>query len=155
MIVYINGHTIYSIRFKKFKFYVNYDSNTFLGNVNIKSKYIKISRETDHSLLKKFKISNADEYTENLYYIKFLIKYSPIFSKLIDNDELESIEIEKIFDDQCFDETKFSNFIELNNGLSFPIYTLTYTMKYKKILIDNIFEQFLKIEKILKWNLGG
>ena len=155
MIVYINGRTIYSVRFKKFKFYVNYDSNTFLGNINIKSKYIKISREADHSLLKKFKISNTDEYTENLCYIKFLIKYSPILSKLIDNDELESIEIEKIFDDQCFDETKFSNFIELNNGLSFPIYTLTYTMKYKKILIDNIFEQFLKIEKILKWNFGG
>ena len=150
MIVYINGRTIYSVRFKKFKFYVNYDSNTFLGNINTKSKYIKISREADHNLLKKFKISNADEYTENLCYIKFLIKYSPILSKLIDNDELESIEIEKIFDDQCFDETKFSNFIELNNGLSFPIYTLTYTMKYKKILIDNIFEQFLKIEKILK-----
>ena len=150
MIVYIHGRTIYSVRFKKFKFYVNYDSNTFLGNINIKSKYIKLSREADHSLLKKFKISNADEYTENLCYIKFLIKYSPIFSKLIDNDELESIEIEKIFDHQCFDETKFSNFIELNNGLSFPIYTLTYTMKYKKILIDNIFKQFLKIEKILK-----
>ena len=150
MIVYINGHTIYSVGFKKFKFYVNYDSNTFLGNINIKSKYIKISRKADHSLLKKFKISNTDEYTENLCYIKFLIKYSPILSKLIDNDELESIEIEKIFDYQCFDETKFSNFIELNNGLSFPIYTLTYTRKYKKILIDNIFKQFLKIEKILK-----
>ena len=150
MIVYINGRTIYSVRFKKFKFYVNYDSNTFLGNINIKSKYIKISRKADHSLLKKFKISNTDEYTENLCYIKFLIKYSPILSKLIDNDELESIEIEKIFDYQCFDETKFSNFIELNNGLSFPIYTLTYTRKYKKILIDNIFKQFLKIEKILK-----
>ena len=150
MIVYIHGRTIYSVRFKKFKFYVNYDSNTFLGNINIKSKYIKISREADHNLLKKFKISNTDEYTENLCYIKFLIKYSPILSKLIDNDELESIEIEKIFDYQCFDETKFSNFIELNNGLSFPIYTLTYTKKYKKILIDNIFKQFLKIEKILK-----
>ena len=150
MIVYINGRTIYSVRFKKFKFYVNYDSNTFLGNINIKSKYIKISRKADHSLLKKFKISNTDEYIENLCYIKFLIKYSPILSKLIDNDELESIEIEKIFDYQCFDETKFSNFIELNNGLSFPIYTLTYTRKYKKILIDNIFKQFLKIEKILK-----
>ena len=150
MIVYIHGRTIYSVRFKKFKFYVNYDSNTFLGNINIKSKYIKISRKADHSLLKKFKISNTDEYTENLCYIKFLIKYSPILSKLIDNDELESIEIEKIFDYQCFDETKFSNFIELNNGLSFPIYTLTYTKKYKKILIDNTFKQFLKIEKILK-----
>ena len=150
MIVYINEYTIYSVRFKKFKFYVNYDSNTFLGNINIKSKYIKISRKADHSLLKKFKISNTDEYTENLCYIKFLIKYSPILSKLIDNDELESIEIEKIFDYQCFDETKFSNFIELNNGLSFPIYTLTYTRKYKKILIDNIFKQFLKIEKNIK-----
>ena len=155
MIVYINEYTIYSVRFKKFKFYVNYDSNTFLGNIDIKSKCIKINKEADHSLLKKFKISNADEYTENLCYIKFLFKYSPILSKLIDDDELESIEIEKIFDDQCFDETKFSNFIELNNGLSFPINTLTFTMKDKKILIDNIFEQFLKIEKILKWNLGG
>ena len=150
MIVYVHEYTIYSVRFKKFKFYVNYDSNIFLGNINIKSKYIKISREADHRLLKKFKISNTDEYTENLCYIKFLIKYSPILSKLIDNDELESIEIEKIFDYQCFDETKFSNFIELNNGLSFPIYTLTYTKKYKKILIDNIFKQFLKIEKNIK-----
>ena len=43
MIVYINGHTIYSVRFKKFKFYVNYDSNTFLENNNKKSKYIKMS----------------------------------------------------------------------------------------------------------------
>ena len=46
MTVHINGHTIYSVRFKKFKFYVNYDSNTFLGNINTKSKYIKISKET-------------------------------------------------------------------------------------------------------------
>ena len=102
MIVYINGHTIYSVRFKKFKFYVNYDSNTFLGNINIKSKYIKISKETDHSLLKKFKISNADEYTENLCYIKFLFKYSPILSKLIDNDELddfEMVEVSNIYDE--------------------------------------------------------
>ena len=150
MIVYKIGVIINIIKFKKITLYVDCESSVFLGNINIKSKYIKISREADHSLLKKFKISNADEYAENLYYIKFLFKYSPIFSKLIDNDELESIEIEKIFDDQCFDETKFSNFIELNNGLSFPINTLTFTMKDKKILIDNIFEQFLKIEKILK-----
>ena len=104
MIVYINGRTIYSVRFKKFKFYVNYDSNTFLGNINIKSKYIKISKETDHSLLKKFKISNADEYTENLCYIKFLIKYSPILSKLIDNDELDFKMVEMPSDDKFLNQ---------------------------------------------------
>ena len=148
MIVYKIGVIINIIKFKKITLYVDCESSVFLGN--IKANEIGVYLPSDEILLNKFNAMNWDIVTDNLIHIKFLIKYSPILSKLIDNDELESIEIEKIFDDQCFDETKFSNFIELNNGLSFPINTLTFTMKYKKILIDNIFEQFLKIEKILK-----
>ena len=110
MIVYINGRTIYSVRFKKFKFYVNYDSSTFLGNINIKSKCIKISKETDNRLLKKFKISDADEYTENLCYIKFLIKYSPILSKLIDNDELDFKMVEMPSDDKFLNQKYYIKF---------------------------------------------
>ena len=148
MIVYKTSEIINIIKFKKITLYVDCESSVFLGN--IKANEIGIYLPSDEILLNKFNAMNWDVATDNLIHIKFLIKYSPILSKLIDNDELESIEIEKIFDDQCFDETKFSNFIELNNGLSFPINTLTFTMKDKKILIDNIFEQFLKIEKILK-----
>ena len=148
MIVYKTGVIINIIKFKKITLYVDCESSVFLGN--IKANEIGICLPSDEILLNKFNAMNWDVVTYNLIHIKFLIKYSPILSKLIDNNELESIEIEKIFDDQCFDETKFSNFIELNNGLSFPIYTLTYTKKYKKILIDNIFKQFLKIEKNIK-----
>ena len=148
MIVYKIGVIINIIKFKKITLYVDCESSVFLGN--IKANEIGICLPSDEILLNKFNAMNWDVVTDNLIHIKFLIKYSPILSKLIDNDELESIEIEKIFNDQCFDETKFSNFIELNNGLSFPINTLTFTMKDKKILIDDIFEQFLKIEKILK-----
>ena len=153
MIVYKASEIINIIKFKKFTLYIDGESSIFLGN--IKANEIGIYLSSDEILLNKFNITNWDVITDNLIHIKFLIKYSPILSKLIDNDELESIEIEKIFDDQCFNEIKFSNFIELNNGLSFPINALTFTVKDKKILIDNIFEQFLKIEKILKWNLGG
>ena len=148
MIVYKTGVIINIVKFKKITLYIDCESSVFLGN--IKANEIGIYLPSDEILLNKFNAMNWDVVTDNLIHIKFLIKYSPILSKLIDNDELESIEIEKIFDDQCFDETNFSNFIELNNGLSFPINTLTFTMKDKKILIDNIFEQFLKIEKILK-----
>ena len=137
MIVYKTGVIINIIKFKKITLYVDCESSVFLGN--IKANEIGIYLPSDEILLNKFNAMNWDVVTDNLIHIKFLIKYSPILSKLIDNDELESIEIEKIFDYQCFDETKFSNFIELNNGLSFPINTLTFTMKYKKILIDNIF----------------
>ena len=143
MIVYINGCTIYSVRFKKFKFYVNYDSNTFLGNIDIKSKCIKINKETDHSLLKKFKISNADEYTENLCYIKFLIKYSPILSKLIDNDELdfEIVEVSNVYDE--FLNPKY--YIEFNktNKKFFNINSTD----YKKV--NNIDYNYINVEKEL------
>ena len=148
MIVYKTGEMISIIKFKKITLYIDGESSIFLGN--IKANEIGIYLPSDEILLNKFNTMYWNTVTDNLIHIKFLIKYSPILSKLIDNDELESIEIEKIFDYQCFDETKFSNFIELNNGLSFPINTLTFTMKDKKILIDDIFEQFLKIEKILK-----
>ena len=164
MIVYKTGVIINIIKFKKITLYVDCESSIFLGNIKaneigiylpsdeiLLNKFeIGIYLPSDEILLNKFNAMNWDVVTDNLIHIKFLIKYSPILSKLIDNDELESIEIEKIFDDQCFNEIKFSNFIELNNGLSFPINALTFSVKDKKILIDNIFEQFLKIEKILK-----
>ena len=149
MIVYINGRTIYSIRFKKFKFYVNYDSSTFLGNINIKSKYIKISRETDNRLLKKFKISDADEYTENLCYIKFLIKYSPILSKLIDNDELDFKMVEMPSDDKFLNQKYYIKFNKTDKKF-FKINSSDYkkvnNINYNYINVDEEFKKLINLE---------
>ena len=149
MIVYVNEYTIYSVRFKKFKFYVNYDSNTFLGNIDIKSKCIKINKETDHSLLKKFKINNADEYTENLCYIKFLIKYSPILSKLIDNDELDFKMVEMPSDDKFLNQNYYIKFNKTDKKF-FKINSSDYkkvnNINYNYINVDEEFKKLINLE---------
>ena len=84
---------IFSVQFKKIEILVDRDSYVFLGN--IKSDEIGISKRTRLILLRKFKVYNWDSYSENLAHIKFLAKYSPIFSKFIDDEELDKIELEK------------------------------------------------------------
>ena len=66
----------------------------FLGN--IKSDKIGISKRIRLILLRKFKVYNWDSYGKNLAHIKFLVKYSPIFSKFIDDEELDKIELEEL-----------------------------------------------------------
>ena len=66
----------------------------FLGN--IKSDKIGISKRIGLILLRKFKIFSWDGYNKNLAHVKFLAKYSPIFSKFIDDEELDKIELEKL-----------------------------------------------------------
>ena len=85
---------IFSVQFKKIEILIDCDSYMFLGN--IKSDKIGISKRIGLILLKKFKISNWDGYTKNLVHIKFLAKYSPIFSKFIDDEELDKIELEEL-----------------------------------------------------------
>ena len=66
----------------------------FLGN--IKSDKIGISKRIGLILLRKFKIFSWDGYNKNLAHVKFLAKYSPIFSKFIDDEELDKIELEEL-----------------------------------------------------------
>ena len=68
------------------------------------------------SLHRKFKISNWDSCRKNLAHIKFLAKYSPIFSKFINDEELDKIELEEIqkisYNPYCLkinENTKFLN----------------------------------------------
>ena len=44
----------------------------------------------------KIKVYNWDSYGKNLAHVKFLAKYSPIFSKFIDDEELDKIELEEL-----------------------------------------------------------
>ena len=92
--VYKNLNIIFGVQFKKIEILIDCDSHVFLGN--IKSDKIGISRRIRLILLRKFKIYNWDSYGNNLVHIKFLAKYSPIFSKFIDDEELDKIELEKI-----------------------------------------------------------
>ena len=85
---------IISVQFKKIEILIDRDSYVFLGN--IKSDEIGISKRIRLILLRKFKISNWDRHSKNLAHIKFLVKYSPIFSKFIDDEELDKIELEEL-----------------------------------------------------------
>ena len=91
--VYKGLNIIFSVQFKKIEILIDRDSYVFLGN--IKSDKIGISEKIRLILLRKFKVYNWDSYSENLAHIKFLAKYSPIFSKFIDDEELDKIELEK------------------------------------------------------------
>ena len=99
MIVYKIGVIINIIKFKKITLYIDCESSIFLGN--IKTNEIGIYLPSDEILLNKFNAMNWDIVTDNLIHIKFLIKYSPILSKLIDNDELdfEIVEVSNIYDE--------------------------------------------------------
>ena len=88
------------IKFKKITLYVDGESSIFLGN--IKANEIGIYLPSDEILLNKFNAMYWNTVTDNLIHIKFLIKYSPILSKLIDNDELddfEMVEVSNIYDE--------------------------------------------------------
>ena len=100
MIVYKIGEMIIIIKFKKITLYIDGESSIFLGN--IKANEIGICLPSDEILLNKFNVMYWNTVTDNLIHIKFLIKYSPILSKLIDNDELddfEMVEVSNIYDE--------------------------------------------------------
>ena len=100
MTIQICDDLIYFIQFKNIKLAIDFDTCIFLGE--IKNNCIELNANIKRFLLKKFKINNFDSFTKNLVHIKFLIKYSPILSKLIDNDELddfEMVEVSNIYDE--------------------------------------------------------
>ena len=112
--VYRNLNIVFSVQFKKIEIIIDYDSYAFLGN--IKSDKIEISKRIKSMLLGKFKIFNWYSYSKNLAHIKFLAKYSPIFSKFIDDEELDKIELEELqrisYNPYCLkfnENTKFLN----------------------------------------------
>ena len=94
MTIQIYDDLIYFIRFKNIKLAIDFDTCVFLGE--IKDGRIELNLNTKRFLLKKFKISKFYSFTKNLVHIKFLAKYSPIFSKFIDDEELDKIELEEL-----------------------------------------------------------
>ena len=89
MLVEIVNGVMHGIHFKNCTIYINSATGIFLSK---DKNILSIERKADRILVHKFKICDWDEITENLLHIKFLLKYSPIFSKLVDLTEFNKIE---------------------------------------------------------------
>ena len=141
MTIQIYDDSIYFIQFKNIKLAIDFDTCVFLGE--IKDGRIELNLNTKRFLLKKFKISNFYSFTKNLVHIKFLAKYSPIFSKFIDDEEINNIKIQKK-DYELIDWTEVYC-IKFNNGLKF-FNTEEIEIDFDaKALCTDIDSEFLKI----------
>ena len=146
MIVYKIGVIINIIKFKKITLYVDCESSVFLGN--IKENEIGIYLPSDEILLNKFNAMNWDVVTDNLIHIKFLIKYSPILSKLIDNDELDFKMVE-MPSDEFLNQKYYIKFNETDKKF-FKINSSDYKkvddINYNYINIDEEFKKLINLE---------
>ena len=141
MTIQIYDDSIYFIRFKNIKLAIDFDTCVFLGE--IKDGRIELNLNTKRFLLKKFKISQFYSFTKNFVHIKFLAKYSPIFSKFIDDEEFNNIKIQKK-DYELIDWTEVYC-IKFNNGLKF-FNTEEIEIDFDtKVLCTDIDSEFLKI----------
>ena len=140
MIVYKTGVIIDIIKFKKITLYIDCESSVFLGN--IKANEIGIYLPSDEILLNKFNAMNWDVVTDNLIHIKFLIKYSPILSKLIDNDELD-FEMVEMPSDEFLNQKYYIKFNETDKKF-FKINS----SDYKKV--DNINYNYINVDEEFK-----
>ena len=141
MTIQIYDDLIYFIRFKNIKLAIDFDTCVFLGE--IKDGRIELNLNAKRFLLKKFKISQFYSFTKNLVHIKFLAKYSPIFSKFIDDEEFNNIKIQKK-DYELIDWTEVYC-IKFNNGLKFfNTEEIDFYTKTLYAYIDPKFSQILK-----------
>ena len=141
MTIQIYDDSIYFIRFKNIKLAIDFDTCVFLGE--IKDGRIELNLNAKRFLLKKFKISQFYSFTKNLVHIKFLAKYSPIFSKFIDDEEFNNIKIQKK-DYELIDWTEVYC-IKFNNGLKFFNIEEIEIVFDTKALCTDIDSEFLKI----------
>ena len=141
MTIQIYDDSIYFVQFKNIKLAIDFDTCVFLGE--IKDGRIELNLNAKRFLLKKFKISQFYSFTKNLVHIKFLAKYSPRFSKFIDDEEFNNIEIQKK-DYELIDWTEVYC-IKFNNGLKF-FNTEEIEIDFDtKALCTDIDSEFLKI----------
>lgn len=122
--------------------YIDKDLGVFLGNYNENLPELKISSNSNRLLLRKFKAKRWDIYTEGLIHIKFVIKYSPILSKIVDITEFNSIEYCSIPLEVYYD----NHYINIeNHGKFFCINDVIANPSDIRINIPEKFKQYLKI----------
>ena len=141
-----DDRTINFIQFKNIKIAIDRNTCVFISNID-KNNGIKIHDSIGEKLLKKFKVYDWDliDYNENLFHIKFLVKYSPILSKFIDTSELDTIEFTP-YSDNVVDDWSSVSYIKFNDGKKFfNVYDVVYTGQNIDIIYLKVDSEFLKI----------
>ena len=150
MIVHCSRDFIYYVEFKRIKLLIDSNMYVFLGN--LKNNCIEYSdSHINFKLLNKFKLNFWDEDSSKMVpHIKFLVKYSSILSKLINEEEFENVEF-KEFDMRLIYESTLgygSYYIEFNNKNFLNTQTLefksdTILIEVEKELIDLLNEEVI------------
>ena len=141
-----DDRTIDFIQFKNIKIALDMDVYVFLGNID-KNNNIKVHKYVRKKLFKKFKVDRWDslDYNNNLFHIKFLVKYSPILSKFIDVSEFNTVELASS-NDRIANNWSNVSYINLNDGKEFfNVYDASYTER--DVISLEIDSEFLKILK--------
>ena len=89
MIIERKGNLIFNICFENLIVNINNASNIFLSDV---SDSLRLNEKLNKILISKFNSYGVDCCKNGISHIKFLVKYSPILSKIIDISEFDSIE---------------------------------------------------------------
>ena len=136
-----NSHMANFIQFKNVKIALDINTGVFL-NINNKENIIMTTTQVREILFKKFKILSWDSIDNDLSHIKFLIKYSPIFSKFVDMTEFDEIEL--ITSNKYKISHWFSvSYIELNDNNKF--FRINEAIYKKSTFFFKLNSKFLKI----------
>ena len=89
MIIECKGNLIFNICFENLIVSINNASNIFLSDIG---DSLRLNEKLNKILISKFNSYGVDCCKNGISHIKFLVKYSPILSKIIDISEFDSIE---------------------------------------------------------------
>ena len=89
MIIERKGNLIFNVCFKNSIVSINNASNMFLSNIG---DSLILNEKLNKILISKFNSYGVDSCKNGISHIKFLVKYSPILSKIVDISEFDSIE---------------------------------------------------------------
>ena len=89
MIIERKGNLIFNICFENLIVSINNASNIFLSDI---SDSLRLNEKLNKILISKFNSYGVDCCKNGISHIKFLVKYSPILSKIVDTSEFDSIE---------------------------------------------------------------
>ena len=89
MIIECKGNLIFNVCFKNSIVSISNASNIFLSDIG---DSLRLNEKLNKILISKFNSYGVDCCKNGISHIKFLVKYSPILSKIVDISEFDSIE---------------------------------------------------------------
>lgn len=127
MIIERVGNLIFNVCFENSIFSISNASNIFLSDIG---DSLRLNKKLNKILISKFNSYGVDSCKNGISHIKFLVKYSPILSKIVDTSEFDSIKYHDNFfymngyflkiDDRFFFKTNKMYFDE-NLNMVLPI----------------------------------